>query len=87
MVIAISLFITFHFVGIFGENSSEEDGLAPWLGAWLPSMIMFPLGFLLTKRATSDKGLFSLDNFLDGAKSFFRKLITFQKKVANKQKS
>ena len=86
MVIAICLFITFHFVGIFGENSSEEDGLSPWLGAWLPSIIMFPLGFLLTKRATSDKGLFSMDNFIEGIKAFFRKLIIFKKKISDKRK-
>lgn len=85
MVIAIILFTTYHFVGIFGENSSEEDGLSPWLGAWLPSIIMFPLGVVLTKRATSDKGLFSMDNFMEGIKSLFRKLVSFQKNSINKQ--
>jgi len=47
---------------------------------------MFPLGFLLTKRATSDKGLFSMDNFIEGIKAFFRKLIIFKKKISDKRK-
>lgn len=80
MVIAIVLFVIYHFVGIFAENSSEEGGMAPWLAAWLSSLIMFPLGVLLTKRATQDKGLFRVEDIKEASVLFFKKIFSFRKK-------
>jgi lipopolysaccharide export system permease protein len=59
MVVAICLFLVYHFIGIFGKNSAEDGSIPPWLGTWLSTMIMFPLSIYLTHRATSDQGLFS----------------------------
>ncbi len=59
MVIAICLFLAYHFIGIFGKNSAEDGSIPPWLGTWLSTMIMFPLSIYFTRRATSDQGLFS----------------------------
>ncbi len=63
MVIAICLFLAYHFIGIFGKNSAEDGSIPPWLGTWLSTMIMLPLSIYFTRRATSDQGLFSLDGF------------------------
>ena len=59
MVVAICLFLVYHFLGIFGKNSAEDGSIPPWLGTWLSTMVMFPLSIFLTRRATSDQGLFS----------------------------
>ncbi|MFK7747212.1 MAG: LptF/LptG family permease [Kordia sp.] len=59
MVIAICLFLAYHFIGIFGKNSAEDGSIPPWLGTWLSTLIMFPLSIYFTRRATSDQGLFS----------------------------
>jgi lipopolysaccharide export system permease protein len=59
MVVAICLFLVYHFIGIFGKNSAEDGSIPPWLGTWLSTMIMFPLSIYFTRRATSDLGLFS----------------------------
>lgn len=59
MVIAICLFLVYHFIGIFGKNSAEDGSIPPWLGTWLSTMIMLPLSIYFTRRATSDQGLFS----------------------------
>ncbi|WP_420572980.1 LptF/LptG family permease [Kordia sp.] len=59
MVVAICLFLVYHFIGIFGKNSAEDGSIPPWLGTWLSTMIMLPLSIYFTRRATSDQGLFS----------------------------
>lgn len=74
MVVAIILFLVYYFVGVFAGNYAKEGNIPPLLGAWLPTMIMLPLGIVLTKRATADKGLMSFGGVLD----YFREL--FQKK-------
>ena len=68
MVIAILLFLTYHFIGIFATNSAKKGGFNPILASWFSTLVMLPLGIFLTKRATADKGLFDFDSILDPLK-------------------
>ncbi len=70
LVVAILLFLTYHFIGIFAKNSSENGSLNPILATWLSTLIMLPLGVYLTGRATNDKGLFDFDSYLNPIKKF-----------------
>ncbi|RXJ45648.1 LptF/LptG family permease [Gelidibacter gilvus] len=70
LVVAILLFLTYHFIGIFAKNSSEDGTLNPILATWLSTLIMLPLGIYLTSRATNDKGLFDFDSYLNPIKKF-----------------
>lgn len=64
MVIAIVLFLTYHFIGIFAKNSAEDGTTHPFMASWISTFIMLPLGIWLTYRATTDQGIFDLDSFL-----------------------
>lgn len=70
LVVAILLFLTYHFIGIFAKNSSQDGTLNPILASWLSTLIMLPLGIYLTSRATNDKGLFDFDSYLNPIKKF-----------------
>ena len=72
MVIAILLFLTYHFIGIFATNSGKSGEFNPILASWFSTLIMLPLGIYLTKRATADRGLFETDGLLDPLKQLFR---------------
>ncbi|WP_424496891.1 LptF/LptG family permease [Robiginitalea sp.] len=71
MVIAIVLFLAYYFFGVFSSNYAKEGNIHPILGAWLPTLIMLPLGIWLTRRATADKGLMSFGHFMDFIKERF----------------
>ncbi|MEN3322194.1 LptF/LptG family permease [Mariniflexile soesokkakense] len=71
MVIAIILFLTYHFIGIFATNSAKNGSFNPILAAWFSTLIMLPLGIFLTRRATADKGLFEFDSLIDPFKKMF----------------
>jgi lipopolysaccharide export system permease protein len=73
MVIAIILFLTYYFIGVFAGNYAKEGNINPIIGAWLSTFIMLPLGVFLTRRATADKGLMSFGSILDYFKSVFKK--------------
>lgn len=64
IVIAIILFLTYHFIGIFAKNSAEDSSLNPILASWLSTLIMLPLSVYLTRRATKDRTLMSVDGLL-----------------------
>ncbi|WOD43773.1 LptF/LptG family permease [Hwangdonia lutea] len=72
MVIAIVLFLTYHFIGIFATNSAKSGDFNPILASWFSTLVMFPLGLFLTKRATEDKGLFEMDNIIEPLKKVFK---------------
>ena len=73
MVVAIMLFLTYYFIGVFAGNYAKEGNIHPAIGAWLPTLIMLPLGVSLTRRATADKGLIGFGHFIDRIKSLFKK--------------
>lgn len=71
MVIAIVLFLTYHFFGIFAKNSAEKGSFSPIIGSWLSTAVMLPLSIYLTTRATNDKGVFQFDAILVPLKRLF----------------
>jgi len=80
IVVAILLFLTYHFIGIFAKNSAEDGSFPAYIATWLSTFIMLPLGIYLTYRATTDQGLFVLDDILDPLKKLFKKAGLFKDK-------
>jgi lipopolysaccharide export system permease protein len=74
IVFAVLIFITFHFINTFGKRISQEDGLTPFMGAWMSSFILSPLAILLTYRATNDIGLINLDVVTAPFQKIFQKI-------------
>ena len=73
MVIAILLFLTYYFIGVFANNYAKEGNIHPILGAWLSVLIMLPLSIILTKRATADRGLMGDGNLIQRITHLFKK--------------
>ncbi|SHG26502.1 LptF/LptG family permease [Flagellimonas flava] len=73
MVIAIILFLTYYFIGVFAGNYAKEGNIHPSIGAWLSTLIMLPLGISLTRRATADRGLFGFGHIFDAIKNLFKR--------------
>ncbi|CAM3474672.1 LptF/LptG family permease [Aequorivita lipolytica] len=64
LVVAVLLFLTYHFIGIFAKNSAEDGTMHPFIATWISTAIMLPLSVWLTYRATTDQGIFDFDSFL-----------------------
>lgn len=64
IIVAVLLFLTYHFIGIFAKNSAEDGSLSPAIAPWFSTMVMFPLSIYLTNRATKDRALLDLDSML-----------------------
>jgi lipopolysaccharide export system permease protein len=84
IVFAVLIFISFHFINTFGKRISQEDGIPPFFGSWMSSMILTPLAILLTYRATNDIGLINMDVILSPIQKVFQKI--FQKIIPSQNK-
>lgn len=76
MVVAIVLFLAYHFIGIFAKNNAENGVMNPMLASWFSTLVMLPLSVWLTYRATTDQGIFDSDAFVQPITRFFKKLFT-----------
>ena len=80
MVISLTLFLAYNFIGTFTRNAAEDGSIDAMLGSWVPNIIMLPLGIYLIWRASADKAIFNLDNLLNPFRLAFNKMF-LRKKV------
>ncbi|MEP6261710.1 MAG: LptF/LptG family permease [Gillisia sp.] len=81
MVIAILVFLTYHFIGIFAKNSAQDGTMSPMLATWLSTLVMLPVGIFFTYRATTDQGLLAFGNLIEPFNKLLKKLNLIRKET------
>jgi len=71
MVLAIIIYMGYHFLSTFAGNMAETSTINNRLGGWLSTIIMLPFGIYLTYRATKDKGVINIDPYFERIKKYF----------------
>ena len=69
LVASVGFFVLYYVVGMIAEKAVRESALGPE-GMWISSLVMLPIGIVLTLQATTDS------SFFDGSSwgKFFRRL-------------
>lgn len=75
ILIAIVFFMLFIILNIFCKKLAETFVISGQLAAWMPCLILFPIGLLLTYRAMNDSKLVNTERY----QRIFTKLIQFLK--------
>jgi lipopolysaccharide export system permease protein len=55
LVISVVLFVLFYAVNLTGEKMGKEGIVPVWVGSWMSSMLLLPIGVIITYRASIDK--------------------------------
>ena len=71
MIAAIVIFVIYFFITQFGKNLAEESVISALTGSWVSTLILLPIGFFLTRRASKGMGIINISGFFDKIKSFF----------------
>ena len=74
VVISVVFFIIYHLISTIAERMAVFGDLNMFLGVWLSSLVLLPVGLFFTFKATTDAALFDGDSW----KKFFQRL--FKKK-------
>jgi lipopolysaccharide export system permease protein len=82
MIIAIIIFVIYFFISTLGKNMAESNTVSPFIGGWMATFVLLPMGILLMIRATNDKGIFNIDAFLQPVVNFFNRVFKLEKKQA-----
>jgi lipopolysaccharide export system permease protein len=59
LVFAIIFFMVFYFLSNTGQKFAKEGAMTPFLGMWLSTFILVPIGIFLTYKAMRDSQLFN----------------------------
>ncbi|UOE39328.1 LptF/LptG family permease [Chryseobacterium oryzae] len=73
VIIAIIIFIIFYIINVGFENLAWAGKMNPYLAAWLPNIILFPFGVLMTYKALTDSQLFDSEKY----KALFKPITKF----------
>lgn len=63
MVVSIVMFILYYVINMIGIKMGREGIVPEWVGAWLASFFLLPLGFFLLKKAASESAIFDKDKY------------------------
>jgi len=63
LVVALIFFLIFYLLNIFGEKFTKDNVVIPIIGMWLPVIVLSPVGFFLTYKATRDSQLFNKEYY------------------------
>lgn len=74
IIVSMLIFLAYHFLGMFVSNFSEDGSLKPSFAAWIPTLVMLPLGIYFTYRATTDQPLTDFDRITVPITNFFKRI-------------
>ena len=63
-------FVIYWVVDISGKKLANDGAITPFLGAFISTFVLFPMGAFLTWKSTKDSALFNADAYI----SFFKKI-------------
>ena len=73
IVLAVLIFLTYHYIGLFGKNAAEDNTISPIAGSWISVIIIIPFAIYLVNRATNDRGITNY-KFIISLSDIFEKL-------------
>ncbi|NOT49660.1 MAG: YjgP/YjgQ family permease [Chitinophagaceae bacterium] len=78
LIFAIIFFMIFYFSSTTGEKFAKEGTLTPFMGMWMATFILTPLGVFLTYKAMHDSHLFN--------KEFYARIARFVRRIRGTKK-
>jgi lipopolysaccharide export system permease protein len=77
LIFAIVFFMIFYFLGNTGQKFAKEGTMSPFMGMWISTFVLIPVGMFLTYKALKDSQLFNKEFYFrmrENLKKIFKKV-------------
>ena len=71
VIVSVAIFIFYYIINVSGEKLAKTGDWQIWLGIWMSSMILFPIGGFLIYKANKDSVVFNIEAY----RNFFMRLL------------
>ena len=86
VVISMLFFAVYWVVDISGKKLANDGEITPFIGAFISTFVLFPIGVFLTWKSTKDSALFNADSYIAFFKHIYNKLMRNIRKLRKKGK-
>lgn len=76
MLISVAIFILYYLLNTSAYKMAREGEWHIWIGSWMSTLVLAPLGILFTYQSNKDSAIFNLDAY----KAFFMSLFGISEK-------
>ena len=73
VIVSMFFFVIYWVVDISGKKLANDGAISPFLGAFISTFVLFPMGVFLTWKSTKDSALFNADAYIMFFKNLFSK--------------
>jgi lipopolysaccharide export system permease protein len=63
MVVSIIMFILYYVINMIGIKMGREGIVPEWIGAWLASLVLLPVGLFILYKAANESAIFDQDKY------------------------
>lgn len=74
VIVSALFFVLYWVVDISGKKLSRDGVISPFIGAFISSIVLLPIGAFLTWKSTKDSSLFDADALINNITKFFKKI-------------
>lgn len=71
VLISVATFVLYYIFNTSGSKMAREGEWYVWIGSWLSTLILAPIGIILTYQSNKDSTILNMDAY----KEFFRRLL------------
>lgn len=73
LVVSIFIFILYYVISTIGEKAVKQLTMTPFMGMWISTLILMPVGLFFTIKAANDSKLFDRDVYVRFFNKFRRR--------------
>ncbi len=72
VVVSCFFFVVYWVIDISGVKLARDGAVSPFIGTWISTFVLLPMGVFLTYKSTTDSALFNIDKYKN-LLEFFKK--------------
>ena len=77
VIVSILFFLIYWVIDMSGKKLAKDGVISPFIGTFISTMILLPIGIFLTWKSTKDSAIFNIDTYFETIKKFFKKVQIF----------
>ncbi len=73
MIVSAFFFVIYWVVDISGKKLANDGAILPFVGTFISTLVLLPMGIFLTWKSTRDSALFNADAYINFIKNIAKK--------------